>query len=80
MFVFPSMTMPASSRRADTVASYGATKLSSMREPQLVFTPSVQKMSLWAYGTPVNGPARPAARSASAARACSSARSGHTVM
>jgi hypothetical protein len=32
-----------------------------MREPQLVRTPAVQKMSLWAMGMPVSGPASPAA-------------------
>src|SRR6266513_1858498 len=46
-----------------------------MRDPQVVRTPWVQKMSLWAIGTPVSAPAAPAAsaRSAAAAslRACS---------
>src|SRR5690606_40717342 len=53
MFVLPSMTAPASFSRSTTVASYGDTKLSSIREPHEVFTPAVQKMSLCASGTPV---------------------------
>src|SRR5262249_29128000 len=35
MFVLPIDTAPASARRSTTVASYGGTKLSSMREPQV---------------------------------------------
>src|SRR5262245_10514850 len=70
MLVLPSVTMPPALSFSTTVASYGDTKLSSMREPQLVFTPVVQKMSLCASGRPVNGPALPAARAASAAPAC----------
>ncbi len=49
--------MPAALSFSTTVASYGDTKLSSMREPQLVLTPCVQKMSLCASGSPVSGPA-----------------------
>ncbi len=55
-------------------------KLSSMREPQDVRTPSVQNRSLCASGTPVSGPASPAAIRASAASAWASAISGVTVM
>ena len=40
MLVLPSITAPAASRRATAVASYGATKLSSIFEPQLVRTPA----------------------------------------
>ncbi|MQM39562.1 hypothetical protein KBTX_03592 [wastewater metagenome] len=55
-------------------------KLSSIRLPQLVRTPSVQKMSLCAMGTPVSGPASPRARRASAASARASAASSVTLM
>ena len=55
MFVLPSMTTPACASRSTTVASYGATKFDSIREPQVVRTPSVQKMSLWTSGRPVSG-------------------------
>src|SRR5512145_2448007 len=41
--------------------------------------PSVQKMSLWAIGTPVRGPPSPFARRSSARRASSRARSAVTV-
>jgi hypothetical protein len=79
MFVLPSDTAPASASRFTTVASYGETKLSSMRDPQLVLTSSVQKMSLCAIGTPVKGVALPAAILASACSACRSAFSSVTV-
>ncbi len=79
MLVLPSMTMPAALSFSTTVASYGDTKLSSMREPQLVLTPRVQKMSLWASGKPVSGPACPDANAASAALAWARAESGVTV-
>src|SRR3954454_22751506 len=59
MLVLPSVTMPAASSFSTTVASYGDTKLSSMREPQLVLIPAVQKMSLCASGSPVRAPALP---------------------
>ena len=61
--------MPAFFRRSTTVASYGATKLSSIREPQDVFTPAVQKMSLCASGIPVSGVASPVASRLSAVAA-----------
>src|SRR6185436_1579923 len=80
MFVLPSVTMPAAFSFSTTVASYGDTKLSSIREPQLVRTPCVQKMSLWASGSPVRGPAWPDASCASAALACARAESAVTVM
>ena len=62
MLVLPSSTVPAAFQRSTTVASYGATKFDSIRDPQVVSTPSVQKMSLWAIGTPVSGPPSPRAR------------------
>src|SRR5688500_9002098 len=79
MLVLPSITMPAALSFSTTVASYGDTKLSSMREPQLVLTPRVQKMSLWASGRPVSGPALPDTSAASAAWACARAESAVTV-
>ena len=72
--------MPALFRRSTIVASYGATKLSSMRDPHDVFTPVVQKMSLCASGIPVSGVAAPVASRLSAAAAASSACSAVTVM
>ena len=41
--------------RATTVASYGGTKFSSMREPQVVLTPLVQMLSLTAIGMAMSG-------------------------
>src|SRR5690606_24683927 len=80
MFVLPSVTTPAPLRRSTTVASYGDSKLSSMRDPQDVFTPLVQKMSLWASGMPVSVAAVPAAGRRAASAACSSASSPVTVL
>src|SRR5258705_4452688 len=51
-----------------------------MREPQVVRTPWVQKMSLWAIGTPVRAPTAPAASARSAAAASASACSRVTEM
>src|SRR2546421_8556618 len=51
-----------------------------MREPQVVRTPWVQKMSWWAIGTPVSAPALPAASARSAAAASLSACSRVTEM
>ncbi len=51
-----------------------------MREPQVVRTPCVQKMSLCAIGTPVSAPPVPAASARSAAAASLSARSRVTEM
>src|SRR5580704_711341 len=39
ILVLPSITTPAARRRSTTVASYGETKFSSMREPQVVLIP-----------------------------------------
>ena len=80
MLVLPSMIAPARLSFATTVASYGETKFSSMREPQLVRTHSVQKMSLCAMGTPVSAPPAPAASVRSAARAAASASGAVTEM
>src|SRR4051812_14290530 len=52
MFVLPSRTAPALRNCDTTCASYGAVKLASMRDPQVVNRPSVQKMSLCAIGMP----------------------------
>src|SRR6185369_2159231 len=46
-----------------------------MREPQVVRTPSVQKMSLWIIGMPVSGPACPPASRWSATAAAANAHS-----
>src|SRR2546423_9261770 len=62
--------MPARASLSATNALYGATKFFSIREPQVVRSPSVMITSLWARGTPVNGDAVPAAMRASAALAC----------
>lgn len=63
------VTAPAALKRSMTVASYGLTKFSSMREPQVVSQPLAQKMSFWASGMPVSGLAFPEARRPSAALA-----------
>src|SRR5579862_5322010 len=51
-----------------------------MREPQVVRTPRVQKMSLWAIGTPVRARPAPPASARSAAAAAASAASAVTEM
>ena len=51
-----------------------------MREPQVVFSPRVQKMSLWAMGTPVSGPASLPLSRASACAASASAASAVMLM
>src|SRR2546421_12859828 len=48
--VLPMTTAPAASRRATTVALYGGTNVSSMREDAVVRTPFVQMLSLSAMG------------------------------
>src|SRR5690349_16190585 len=78
MFVLPKLTTPARLSNVTTVASYGDTKLDNMREPQVVKTPSVQKMSLCANGSPVSGPPLPAAKSRSACAASAKAASAVT--
>src|ERR1700739_587557 len=51
-----------------------------MREPQVVRTPRVQRLSLCAIGTQASAPPPPPARARSAARAASSAAGAVTVM
>src|SRR6476659_9801514 len=53
--VLPTTTAPAACRRSITVASYGGTKVSRMREDAVVQTPRVQMLSLTAMGTPASG-------------------------
>src|ERR1700687_5172449 len=57
MLVLPTSTMPACASLSATNALYGATKFSSIREPQGVRRPSVMITSLWARGMPVDGDA-----------------------
>src|SRR5690348_3653844 len=54
-FALPTMTAPAASSRCTTVASYGGTKCSRMRDDAVVRTPFVQMLSLMATGTPASG-------------------------
>src|SRR5690242_13039592 len=61
--VLPTITAPAASSRCTTVASYGGTKCSSMRDEAVVGIPRTQMLSLSATGTPASGPSgRPDAR------------------
>src|SRR5205807_10299410 len=46
---------PAASSRDTTVASYGGTYCSSMRDEAVVRTPRVQRLSFTATGTPASG-------------------------
>src|SRR5581483_3358697 len=80
MFVLPTITAPASNSRRTTVASYGATKCSSIFEPQVVGAPRVTIRSLIATGTPSSGPRSPAPSRRSASSAWASACSPVTVM
>src|SRR5512143_344727 len=79
MLVLPTSTVPARRSRSTTNASYGATKCSSIREPQVVRSPAVISTSLCAIGMPQSGPAAPSASAASAALAAASAPSASTV-
>ena len=54
-------------------------KSASIRDAQVVRTPSVQKMSLWAMGTPTSPRMPPAAMAWSARAALARASSPHTV-
>ena len=76
--VLPTMTAPAASSRATTVASYGGTKCSRIFDAAVVRTPRVHRLSLSATGTPASGSdALSDARSMAAARASArSARDG----
>src|SRR5436190_2372491 len=62
--VLPTITAPAFQRLVVTVLSYGGTKPSRMWLPAVVCTPSVQKRSLMASGTPSISPSSPRARRA----------------
>src|SRR5476649_805132 len=53
-FVLPTMTAPAACRRSTTVASYGGTNVSRMRDDAVVRMPRVQMLSLRATGTPAS--------------------------
>ena len=64
--------MPALRKRSTTVASNGLTYPFNIFEPAVVRQSRVTKISLCAIGTPVSGPAVPAARRASASAACAS--------
>ena len=79
-FALPRNTAPSRSNCAVTVLSYGGTNGPRILLPAVVRTPSVQNRSLIASGMPVSAPLVPAARAASAARACASARHRLTVM
>src|SRR5258706_15328801 len=80
MLSLPIVTMPAALSRPVTCDSYGATKLESIREAQVVRQPSVRNRSLCPIGTPVSGVVLPDAMRASAARASATERSGSSVM
>ena len=74
MFVLPSGTSPAARARATTVASYGETNPSRMREPLVAGMSVVTSTSLIASGTPASGGrSSPAARRASMVSATSMA-------
>src|SRR5579884_1105087 len=60
--VLPSSGAPASSSFCTTVAVYGGRYPLRIREPACDGTPSVQKRSLTASGTPDSEPTAPAAR------------------
>ena len=63
-----------------TVASYGGTKRSRMREAQVVRTPFVQMLSLTARGMPWSGErTSPRAKASAASAACCRACSAVTV-
>ena len=76
----PSITAPSACILETTVASYAGINCSSMREPQVVLTPLVQKISLCSRGMPVSEAMSPLAMALSASRALSIACSEHVVM
>ena len=53
--VLPTMTAPAACSRSTTVASYGGTNVSRIRDDAVVRMPRVQMLSLSATGTPASG-------------------------
>src|SRR5262249_11819798 len=81
MFSLPRVTAPASRRRAAAVHSTGAVKYSRVFVPHEVGRPARWQRSLYASGTPCSGPRlRPAASSASRARAVARAPLASSVM
>src|SRR6185369_4450258 len=80
MFALPIVTAFAPASRATTVASYGGTKPSSMRDPHVVRIPFVQKISLCTKGIPQSGAAAPRASAASARSAAASAAASACVI
>src|SRR5436309_5847074 len=74
-FVLPTKTAPARSRRVTTVASYGGTNDSRIRDAAVVRTPRVHRLSFKATGTPTSGASRQRLRSRSISAARASARS-----
>src|SRR5450830_1672121 len=68
----PRVTMPAAANLSTTVALKGLPELASIFEPAVERQPSVTKISLWAMGMPVKGPALSLAKRASAAFAWAS--------
>src|ERR1700682_950898 len=53
--VFPSRLVPAPAKRETTVAVYGGSYPSRMRDPDWLGAPAVQNRSLTASGTPCSG-------------------------
>src|SRR5436309_2171207 len=81
MLSLPSVTAPASRRRFTAVHSCSAEKYSRVAVPHDVGSPRTWQRSLYASGTPWNGPREsPAASSASSSRAVARAPSASTVM
>ncbi len=59
----PSRIAPAARSRSTTAASYGGIQPARIREPAVVGTPAVTRLSLSVIGTPASGPSgSPAAR------------------
>ena len=80
VLVLPSSTPPAAASRSATAPSWVGTLCSKNLEPKVVRRPAVGSRSLMEYGDAVQGAEQLAARArASAARACSRARSAVTV-
>src|SRR3954463_10712871 len=64
MLVLPSTGAPASTNRCTAVAVYGGLYPARMRDPAVLGTPSTQKRSFTARGTPPRGPVDAGAASA----------------
>src|SRR3954453_23112429 len=67
MLVLPRTAAPAARRFATAVLVYGGRSPARMRDPAMLGTPSTQKRSLTASGTPASGPARSALSSGASA-------------